>query len=277
MSEDTNLLSQIAEDKSGDGIVVQQLVKGFAVGVAVVYAIGMLTTNAYLYSLGFTDFNLIRPKCIITGTWAVLLMLACCGPALSLDRFKDGRITKKRLAEELFAGYVVAMGLGLMFCSVLVSHWSASVAKGILLLPLSLAIAPLLHFSFWLIFYRGVRPSPSYTRHTAALAAMVISPVVATVVLGIFIYPEVHPVFGGGRPQPAKLVLASEGIAAWKQISGSTLKGHDSVATELEILYDNEAHIVVRLKNFSPETGSVAIIDRKVVVAILPGPPSLGL
>jgi hypothetical protein len=197
-------------------------------------------------------------------------------PCSLADRFKNGKITKKRLAEELFAGYAVAAGLGLIFCSVLVSHWSTSVAKGILLLPLLLAIAPLLHFSVWLILYRGVRPCPPYTRHTATLAAMVISPLLAAVLLGIFIYPEVHPVFGGGRPQPAKLVLTTEGVAAWKQISGSTLRGHDSVATELEILYDNEAHIMVRLKTFSPETGSVAIIDRRVVVAILPSPPWFG-
>jgi hypothetical protein len=205
----------------------------------------------------------------------MLLMLACCGPALSLDRFKDGKITKKRLAEELFTGNVVAMGLGLMFCSVLVPHWSASVAKGILLLPLSLAFAPLLYVMIWLIFYRGVRPSRSYTRHTAPLAGMVISPVVATVVLAIFIYPEVRPVFGGGRPHAAKLVLTNEGMGVWKQISGSTLKGRDSVATDLDILFDSESYIAVRLKNFSPETGSMAVIDRKVVIAILPHPSSL--
>jgi hypothetical protein len=117
MSEDTNLLPQVTEEKSGRS-VVQQLVKEVTIGVAVVYAIGMLTTNVYLSRLGFTDFNLIRPKCIITGSWAALLMLACCGPALSLDRFKNGKITKKRLAEELFAGYAVAAGLGLiLLCS----------------------------------------------------------------------------------------------------------------------------------------------------------------
>lgn len=263
------------QDKSESGIV-QQLVTGLTIGAAALYAIGMLITNEYLFSIGFTDFNLIRPKSIITGTWAVLLMLACCGPALSLDRFKDGKITKKRLVKELFAGYVVAVGLGLMFSPFLVSHWTRPVAKGFLLLPLSLASAPLLYFMIWLTLYRGARPEPSYTRLSATLAAMVISPVLATFVIAIFIYPEVHPALGGGRPQPAKLVLTNEGLGVWKQISGSTLKGHDSVATDLDILYENESYIVVRLQNFNPDTGSVAIVDKKVVVAILPGPPLLG-
>jgi hypothetical protein len=50
MSEDTNLLPQVTEEKSGRS-VVQQLVKEVTIGVAVVYAIGMLTTNVYLSRL----------------------------------------------------------------------------------------------------------------------------------------------------------------------------------------------------------------------------------
>jgi len=253
--------------------VLQHLIAGFTIGAAALYAIGLLITNEYLFSLGFTDFNLIRPKCIVTGTWAVLLMLACCGPALSLDRFKDGKITKKRLAEELLAGYGIAMGLGLMLCSLLVNHWSRHVAKGVLLLPLVLALGPLLYFAIWLSLYRRAHPQPSYARHSAVSAAMLLSVVVATIIIAIFIYPEVYPALGGGKPQPAKLVLTNEGLAAWRQISGSTLKGHDSVATDLDILYENESQIAVRLKNFNPDTGSVAMIDRKVVVAILPSQP----
>src|ERR1700746_1902705 len=99
-------------DQAGKKEFFQHLVTGFTVGAAVLYVVGMLVTNEYLFSLGFTDFNLIRPKSIITGTWAVLLMFACCGPAISLDRFKDEKIEKKRLAEKIFASYAIAMGIG---------------------------------------------------------------------------------------------------------------------------------------------------------------------
>lgn len=261
-----------ANNDSGSSHVLQTIVASVSIGVAALYAVGMLVTNEYLFAYGFTDFNLIRPKCIITGTWAILLMLSCSGPALSLDRYKDGKITLKRLGTELWVGYLVAFSLGLMFSSVLVTHWSSRVALGFVLLPFSLAIAPLMYFSVVLTLYRRELSKPSYTRHTGVLAFMLISPLIATVVIAAFIYPEVHSVLGGGRPLPAKLVLNDEGVKVWKQLSGSTLKGHDSIASDLEILYENETHIIVRLKHSSPDTGSIAIIDKKLVLATIPGP-----
>jgi hypothetical protein len=259
---------------SGNSHILQTILAGVSIGVAVLYAAGMLITNEYLFTLGFTDFNLIRPKSIITGTWAILAMLSCSGPALSLDRFKDGKITGKRLAEEIVAGFIVAFGLGLIFSSVLVSHWSTRVAVGFLLLPLSLALAPLLYFAVVATLYRG-QAKPSYTRHTPVMAFMVISPLIATALIAFFIYPQVHSVLGGGRPLPAKLVLNDEGAKVWRQLSGSTLKGHDSVAADLEILYENEAHIIVRIEHPSADIGSIAIIDKKVVLAVLPGTYSM--
>lgn len=255
----------------GSGHLLQTIIASVSIGVAVLYAVGMLVTNEYLFAFGFTDFNLIRPKCIITGTWATLLMLACSGPALSLDRFKNGKITAERLWTELWVGYFIANALGLLFASVLVTHWSSRVAIGFLILPFPLALAPLLYFSNVLTLYRG-KPKPSYTRHTPVLFFMLVSPILATIVIAAFIYPEVHSVLGGGRPLPAKFVLNDEGVKVWKQLSGSTLKGHDSIATDLDILYENESHIVVRLKHSSPDTGSIAIIDKKLVLATLPGP-----
>lgn len=257
-------------NNGGSSHLLQTIIASVSIGVAVLYAVGMLITNEYLFAHGFTDFNLIRPKSIITGTWAIILILGCCGPALSLDGFKQGKITLKRLVTELWVGYVVALGLGLIFSSVLVTHWSNRVAVGFLLLPLSLAIAPLLYFQIAFTFYRSNPIKPSYTRHTPVIAAMLISPLLATVVIAAFIYPEVHSVLGGGRPLPAKLVLNDDGVKVWKQLSGSTLKGHDSIATDLEILYENESHVLVRLKHSSPDTGSIAIIDKKVVLATLP-------
>jgi hypothetical protein len=93
----------------GSGHLLQTIIASVSIGVAILYAVGMLVTNEYLFAFGLTDFNLIRPKCIITGTWAILLLLACSGPALSLDRFKNGKITAKRLWTELWVGYCTRM------------------------------------------------------------------------------------------------------------------------------------------------------------------------
>jgi hypothetical protein len=179
------------------------------------------------------------------------------------------------LAEEIVVGFIVAFGLCMIFNSLLVSHWSTRVVMGFLLVPLALAIAPLLYFSVVLTLYRGQTSKPSYTRHTPVMAFMLISPLIATALIAFFIYPQVHSVLGGGRPLPAKIVLNDEGVKVWKQLSGSTLKGHDSVAADLDILYENESHIIVRLKHPSPDTGSIAILDKRVILAVLPGPYSM--
>jgi hypothetical protein len=266
---------QPKESESRGSHLLQAIVTSVSIGVAALYTVGMMVTNEYLFTIGYSDFNLIRPKCIITGTWAILVMISCSGPALSLDRFKDGKITRKTLGIEFLAGYLVAVALGLIFSSVLVSHWSTRVFVGFLLVPVALAIVPLLYFSVVLTLYRDQQPKPSYMRHIPVLAFMLISPLIATVLIAFFIYPQVHSVLGGGRPLPAKLVLNDEGVKVWKQLSGSTLKGHDSVAADLDILYENESHIIVRLKHPSADTGSIAILDKKVILAVLPGPYSM--
>ena len=259
----------------GGSHLLQTIVTSVTISLAVLYAVGMMVTNEYLFTIGYSDFNLIRPKCIITGTWAILVIISCSGPALSLDRFKDGKITSMRLGVELFVGYVVAFALCLIFSSVLVSHWSTPVLVGFLLVPLALTIPPLLYLSVVLTLYRKEPVKPSYTRHAPVIASMLISPLLATGLIAFFIYPEVHSVLGGGRPLPAKLVLNDEGVKVWQQVSGSTLKGHDSVAADLDILYENESHIIVRLNHPNPDTGSIAILDKKVILDILPGPYSM--
>jgi hypothetical protein len=59
----------------------------------------------------------------------------------------------------------------------------------------------------------------------------------------------------------------------WRQISGTSFNWQESVTTDLEILHENESQIVVRLRNPGAEAGSVAVIDKKLVLAILPKSP----
>jgi hypothetical protein len=67
--------SQLRHEDGGSGHLLQTIITSATIGVAVLYAVGMMVTNEYLFTIGYSDFNLIRPKCIITGTWAILVVV----------------------------------------------------------------------------------------------------------------------------------------------------------------------------------------------------------
>ena len=208
-------VTERSEHKPEDGSsnLIQHVAAVFAVTVASLYAVGLLVTNEYLMTLGFTDFNLLRPKCIITGAWAVLLMLACSGPTLSLLRFKDEKIGGRRLLVEIFMGYLVALGMcQILFAVLAFKLWNMKLLEGVLLLPTTMSLGPVVNLLITLGTYRRLRPQPAFTRHTAVMAYIVISPIVATFVIALLIYPNVTTAIGGGKPQPAKLILSSEGL-----------------------------------------------------------------
>jgi hypothetical protein len=217
------------ESNSGSGgfvNVLQHLAGAFAVAVAGLYAIGLLITNEYLMTLGFADFNLLRPKCIITGAWAVSLLLACAGPTISLLRFKDDKIDVRRLFVEIVLGYLVAMGMcQVLFAVLTLRLWNLPLFEGILLLPLTMSIGPVVNLLITISTYKRLRPQPAFTRHTAVMAYIAISPILATFVIAIFIYPNVTGAIGGGKPQPAKAGSFSRGRYAVEAIGRANPQG----------------------------------------------------
>jgi hypothetical protein len=61
-------------------IPIETLVRSVAIVRALFYVLGFLTTNAYLYKLGVSDFSLLRTRFILTGVLTVApLALALIG------------------------------------------------------------------------------------------------------------------------------------------------------------------------------------------------------
>jgi hypothetical protein len=48
-------------------IPIETMVRSVAIVGALFYVLGFLTTNAYLYKLGVSDFSLLRTRFILTG------------------------------------------------------------------------------------------------------------------------------------------------------------------------------------------------------------------
>jgi hypothetical protein len=68
-------------------VSIETLVRSVATVGALFYVLGFLTTNAYLYKLGVSDFSLLRTRFILTGvlTLAPLALALIGGLYAALD------------------------------------------------------------------------------------------------------------------------------------------------------------------------------------------------
>ena len=86
-------------------------VGSLGLALAIVYAIGLTTTNLFLGAFGFTDLSLLKPKAIFTGAVVLgSLVLLASGPIYFSGVVLDGPKRRKKFGEE---GYDKAYDLGL--------------------------------------------------------------------------------------------------------------------------------------------------------------------
>ena len=73
-------------------VPIETLVRSVAIVWALFYVLGFLTTNAYLYKLGVSDFSLLRTRFILTGvlTLAPLVLALIGGIYAALDVSSTG-------------------------------------------------------------------------------------------------------------------------------------------------------------------------------------------
>jgi hypothetical protein len=69
-----------------------KLVAGLAI---VCYAFGLISTNLYLAQFGITDFSVLRPKCIVTGSWVLSVILISSAPFMITWYKKPPSLTKR--------------------------------------------------------------------------------------------------------------------------------------------------------------------------------------
>src|SRR4051812_23610123 len=83
-------------------VSLQQFVQNFAAITASLYVVGLLTTNAYLYSLGVSDFSLLRARFVLTGLVTLLpLTIALIGGLYAADEvaaFGGGAASAARMS-----------------------------------------------------------------------------------------------------------------------------------------------------------------------------------
>jgi hypothetical protein len=257
--------------------------------LAVCFGIGLLVTNFYLVTIGVSDFDLLKARCILTGAWACLLLFILSIPSfvlLRISRAPAGHDLRKSAKGEILRVISLGLSLAIMLGAIL-----RGIPPNFEMLPLycicmALITLPAVYNIWFETTARKNLPDSMASRLRDAKVRTTVFAAITTVGAIFFLsqvfYPSVLPIFGGGKPQKAHLVLTDEGVSTWKRIlqaagtdgaakqpvGGPSLEPVPALTPEIEILYENEARLVVRLK--PNDKMVIAVIDRKLLSAIIP-------
>ena len=276
-------------------ISIETLVRSVATVGAIFYVLGFLTTNAYLYKLGVSDFSLLRTRFILTGvlTLAPLGLALIGGIYAALDATLYGSHTGLTTRAYLWILADIALPFTLYFTlfSVVAENDVVTSARDsallsvicavmVLALLLSLALyrkserRPLSHLA-----YRG--QPVSYDRFTdrfgvpngvvETLIFAVAGVVLFLAYIGLFgqyFYPTVPEQLGGGRPRRAQILVTGDAVPAVREL-GLDVTEDAPLSPPVQLLWEGEESYVIRLPR--PNNGAVVQIARGLVGGVVTG------
>jgi hypothetical protein len=276
-------------------IPIDSLVRSVATVGALFYVLGFLTTNAYLYKLGVSDFSLLRTRFILTGVLTIApLALALIGglyAALDVTVYgSDGGLTTRAY---LWILLDVAFPFALYFVlfSVVAENDVVTSARDAALLSAICAVIVLAALASLAVYRKSERRPLShlayrgqpitYDRFTerfgvpnAVVETMIFA--VAGVVLlltyiglfGQYFYPAMPEQLGGGRPRMAQILVSGDAVPAVRQL-GLDVTEDAPLSPPVELLWEGEESYVIRLPR--PHHGAVVQVARGLVAGVVTG------
>jgi len=276
-------------------IPIETLVRSVAIVGALFYVLGFLTTNAYLYKLGVSDFSLLRTRFILTGVLTLApLALALIGgiyAALDVTVYSSHTGLTTRAYFWILADIALPFALYFTLFSVVAENdvitsardaalLSAVCAVMVLALLASLALyrkserRPLSHLA-----YRGQpviydRFTERFGVPSAVVETMIFA--VAGVVLflayiglfGQYFYPTLPEQLGGGRPRVAQILVSGDAVPAVREL-GLQVSEEAPLSPPVQLLWEGEESYVIRLPR--PHHGAVVQIARGLVGGVVTG------
>jgi hypothetical protein len=193
--------------------------------ISVTYAMGLLVTNEGHIASAIPTFTVLKPQCVLTGAWSVVLVLAGMLPVdalFSLLRRQDGCL---KLALTPFLCGIV------LFCVVmldLVLLWFLSVdfeyipstsflgthfrvPAGTMWIPAVFAVVA---------FLGGAASSWATPTRMHYLLVLGFGSLLSSWVVATQFFPGIPQQLGGGLPEIVHLHLKPEGVEAWRLICG---------------------------------------------------------
>ena len=262
---------------------------------ALFYILGFLTTNAYLYKLGVSDFSLLRTRFILTGvlTLAPLALALIGGLYAALDVTVYGSHAGLTTRAHLWILVDIAFPFSLYFVlfSVVAENDVVTSARDAALLSAVCAVLVLAALTSLAVYRKSERRPLShlayrgqpvtYDRFTERFGvpnAVVETTIfaVAGVVLflvyiglfGQYFYPTMPEQLGGARPRIAQILVSGDAVPAVREL-GLDVSEDAPLSPPVELLWEGEESYVIRL----PRThhGAVVQIARGLVGGVVTG------
>jgi hypothetical protein len=284
-----------AEAPPGSKVAVEQLVKSLAAVTAVFYVVGFLTTNAYLYKLGVSDFSLLRTRFVLTGVLTMIpLVLALMGGIYAaVDTAAFGGLGRNMSRASLWtlADITVPFLLYFLLFWYVADNDPVTAARDAAILSVICAVMVAAFLAALALFRRsGRRPvshliyrrkSVSYERFTGwfgipdgvveCLVFAVAGPLLLVAYIGVFgdhFYPMIPEQIGGGRPRVVQLLVASDAVPAVREL-GLDVSAESPLSPPVELLWEGEQSMIVRLP--PPRERTVVQLSRGLVDGIAAG------
>ena len=274
---------------------VEQLVRSLAAVTAVFYVVGFLTTNAYLYQLGVSDFSLLRTRFVLTGvlTLAPLALALITGVYVALDATvfigSIGRVKSAHLA--VLADVAIPFALYFLLFSYVAGNEPAVAARDAALLTVICAVIVLALIATLTLYrrserkplrrliYRGDRVAYERFSERFGVPDAVVETLIFALggilliltylgIFGVHFYPILPEQLGGGRPRTAQLLVAANAVPAAREL-GIDVSVEAPLSGPVQVLWEGEETLVIRLP--FPHQGSVVQLGRGLIDGVVTG------
>jgi hypothetical protein len=239
------------------------------------YAVGLVLVNAYLFSLGVADFDLLRPRYIASGLLLMGVVLGVTASALFASGNLQVFIFRRRVPpiERLF-GLFEAMASAILVCILLYRFVGRSWTYFFWLYILSFAVGyavlrivriaqnPSRSFHYipsvngipnWLRRrlkpYEGWEPplAPKWISYCGWTALLIVFSFALIVFFATNILPTIPEQFGGLEPKQAELLISSEAKTLYSELGIPLSEDEAHLTVSLLVLFEGNNYYVVQI------------------------------
>jgi hypothetical protein len=269
---------QKSENKLSFLEVIERGAKAALSIAALIYALGIVISNQYVMSLHVSDFTALKPKYIITGTWALLMLVTAGLPVLmvfsSWTALSQQPSRDKHFWPKLIVTAALGIGTSLTLNPVILGVLGGDADQVNLSIFALLTLRTCLVGVIFVAAYEVRRVTIVFTPFIQ-LALLLFLPTYLLMATGKqiqLIYVHVPEAMGGGKSHIGELILNKEGGAFWSHTGlVSTETKELPVSTgKSEILYQNEHVYVVRAPFDANKKGKTFILERSLVQGFIP-------
>lgn len=276
--------TEVEEKDPVEKLELDNLTKAAAVLVGSLYVVGVLATNTYLYSLGVTDFSLLKARYIYTGALALFpIFLSILAPISGMHFFRARSDTEPDKSFALNKWLLRAanwemliIGFGLPFAVFLFfalkpepGNIISAVELAMLMYIISFDVAVLGTLAIASTLNKEPRPflqqtlfplrnpekinppskvtnaPPNWITAFGLALFTIINFAFYLSLFGDIILTKVPEQFGGALPHQAHLLFKLDAVAGAREL-GIRISDGKLVSEELTILFEGENIVVVR-------------------------------